>query len=253
MKNVYSILNEIRPCRTTVLLNHGNRGDGIILMGGRRLLDDHQISYHEIRYPEPASGKILLVYGCGAFSERFHHMVTYTRHYFDHFERIIILPASFQTSCPKVGEFLSTLPDKVEIFCREKYSYDLVQDCIRRKDTVYLDMDLAFYVDYSRWQRKGGGIAKSFRTDEEAPLAQLDEDNIDLSQGDETMGEALLKDISAFYEIHTNRAHVAIAAALMGKQTHLYPSTYHKQKGIYEYSLAHLKNVRWYDKLPNQQ
>jgi hypothetical protein len=33
---------------------------------------------------------------------------------------------------------------------------------------------------------------------------------------------------------------------MMGKETHLYPSIYHKQLGIYEYSLRHLPNVHWH-------
>lgn len=41
----------------------------------------------------------------------------------------------------------------------------------------------------------------------------------------------------------TNRLHVAIPAALLGKDTYLVDSGYHKLRGIYEHSLQHLDNI----------
>jgi len=251
-----------------VLLNIGNRGDGLIHMGGRALLAKHNIEYEEIRFPQDISGDMLFVYGCGAFSASFHHMVKFINFYINKFDKIYILPASFDISCREIREFISGVPEKIIIYCRERYSYQDLLKIATFKENIILDKDMAFYIDYSKWNRKGSGVLVSFRKDGEAAssffckystfykaiikvklafsgqMAKWD----DVSNGgNETEGEALLQTIANYEEIYTDRAHVAIASAMMGKRTYIYPSCYHKQKGIYEYSLSHMSNVYWHN------
>ena len=48
----------------------------------------------------------------------------------------------------------------------------------------------------------------------------------------------MVDEINRYEEVHTDRTHVSLAAAFLGKITHVYPDNYHKVKGIYEYTLA---------------
>lgn len=55
--------------------------------------------------------------------------------------------------------------------------------------------------------------------------------------------ETLLRLIAQYDIVYTDRAHISIAASLMGKETHVYPSNYFKVAAIFRYSLAHLPNA----------
>ena len=69
--------------------------------------------------------------------------------------------------------------------------------------------------------------------------------NRDVMQGTHNEWETALERISNFEKIYTDRVHVAIAAALLGKETYIYPNANHIVKGVYENSLSHLMNVFW--------
>ena len=43
--------------------------------------------------------------------------------------------------------------------------------------------------------------------------------------------------LSKFAEVNTNRLHVGIAAALLGKTVNLYRGSYHKIAGVYDFSM----------------
>jgi exopolysaccharide biosynthesis predicted pyruvyltransferase EpsI len=145
---------------------------------------------------------------------------------------------------------LRRLPDHVEIYCRERLSHAFVSEYVTDPDRVALDLDLAFQIDYSRWRGSGRGVLNAFRTDKEAPRWRIPKDNHDLSWGPDDEGAVLLAGLAPYDLVHTNRAHIGIASAMMGKEVHLYPSIYHKQLGIYEYSLRHFPNVHWHSDLP---
>lgn len=236
-----------------VLLNVGNRGDGLIIEGGRSLMKKHNIIFKELSYPQEGSNKTLFVYGCGAFSKPYHHMVERTSHYMKKYENIIILPASFDHKCKEVVNFLKTLPKKVTVFCREEYSFSKAKKYIPKKNKIYIDHDLALHLNYDKWKTQGNGTLMAFRIDEEKPgskFKKLEKENTNndlshISKGDETKWESLLKDVSIYDEVHTNRAHIAIAGAMLDKKTFVYSNRYHKLKGIYEYSLSKLPNTYW--------
>jgi len=48
----------------------------------------------------------------------------------------------------------------------------------------------------------------------------------------------LLSVVDRFDRVNTNRLHVCIAAALLGKTVNLYPNSYYKCKAVYDFSLA---------------
>ena len=57
----------------------------------------------------------------------------------------------------------------------------------------------------------------------------------------------MIRKISAYDEVHTDRAHVAISASQLGKQTVVYDCGYFKVRAIYNYSLRDLPNTRFHN------
>jgi exopolysaccharide biosynthesis predicted pyruvyltransferase EpsI len=248
------LLEKYRVREVYLLLPGGNKGDGLIYMGGITLLKKHAVLFREIHYPQQARGKTLLVLGSGGFCLPYHRMPEKIIFYMSEFEEIIILPSSFDLSYVEVKSFIKNLPEKVTVFCREKYSYAQVLSSIADENNLFLDHDLALSFNYDAWKRPGNGRLDAFRLDEESIYpGRIPKNNHDVSRNkegkwepfQEQKWEELLHDISIYEQIHTDRAHVSIAGAMLGKQTFVYANNYHKLKGIYEYSLSNLPNVKW--------
>ena len=115
-----------------------------------------------------------------------------------------------------------------------------------------MDHDTALEFDYSKWIKRGTGVLHAFRDDKESSEIQLPIGNQDVSAGPDSQWKELLDIISQYSIVHTNRAHVSIAAALMGKETHIYPSSYFKQKEIFRYSLFNRKNVNFHSNIDDK-
>jgi len=262
--NIEELFKSFINKKVTVLFNEGNRGDGLIFLGGKALLDKYGLDYREIEFPQEACGETLFIYGCGAFCWPHNHNVERVKFYMNRFEKIYILPSSFDLSCGKVKDFIANLPSKVIVYCRERYSFEQVMSCIPCKENVFLDKDLSFFIDYGKWKKKGRGVLFAFRTDAEAKCPRIIKRCLfileclthsfrfikikDMSRGSEKEPEILIESISKYDKVYTDRAHVAIAAAMLEKKTYIYPNVYHKVKGIYEYSLSGFPGVKWMGK-----
>ncbi len=230
-----------------VLLNSGNAGDGLIHLGGRMLFRKLGITVREFLYPADVRGETLLIHGCGAFGGVSTRRVYESRHYFDRFRELIILPSSFDTGRPEVREFLAGLPSHVTVYCREKISHALVLEVMAHPDNLQLDQDLALHCDFRRFaSHRGKGTLVSFRTDTETAQEVLPATNIDVSRfGDKHDPWPLLYTVSRFAEVHTDRLHVGIVAAMTGRKTFLFDNSYHKIRAVYEHSLSNMEHVRY--------
>src|SRR5205823_10070645 len=118
---------------------------------------------------------------------------------------------------------------KALIFARENESYAQIRNLCRAE----LAHDAAFFFDYSPYQRRGQGTLNAFRTDPEALPLGLPPDNNDISVTCQTLDEWLWT-IARHDTIRTDRTHVTIAAALLGKRVRFRPSNYHKLPAIVE-------------------
>jgi exopolysaccharide biosynthesis predicted pyruvyltransferase EpsI len=61
----------------------------------------------------------------------------------------------------------------------------------------------------------------------------------------------MMKLIGAFDLINTNRLHVGIMAALMGKEVNLYDNNYGKNRDVFQYSLHTFSKVNWCESASN--
>ena len=100
------------------------------------------------------------------------------------------------------------------------------------------------------------GILHAFRTDCEATATQLPKDNYDLSVAF-AYGTAatypvllacvhLLRLVGACRQVQTDRLHIAIAGALLGREVFFYANNYYKNQAIYDLSIApRFPHVHW--------
>lgn len=253
--NNFNSINDIDSlCRyyanqhVIALVPGGNRGDGLIYLGARALLQKHNINVKEVYKLDKAKGKILFIYGCGGYAKAYGTMPRRIGKYLNNFETVVIFPSSFDTSINKIKNFVMTLPNHVLVFCREKYSYNNVKKYIKNKRNVKLDHDTALHFNYDIYKKNGKGRIYSYRRDREAKKKWFGHDkSIDASYGTSHTYRKMIEIISNYHTVVTDRAHIMILAAKLGKKTHVLPSNYFKIKGIYEYSLKNYPNVHFHE------
>ncbi len=251
------LLTDLRGREIVALLNRGNRGDGVIHMGGRRLLSSLGVAcreFHETDDLGRMNGDVLLIYGAGALSRGTHSLPRLLMSMAPRFSEIVILPSSFDLNEPRVRDFAETWNQKFTVFCRELVSFDMLRQAGVKPKALLIGHDLAFHADLSPWTaRPASGRAGVFRQDNEAAYGRLPR-NMDViedaSYGRDTEPERLLDFVARFSEIHTDRTHGAITAAMMGRKVFFYRNNYFKNEAIYHHSLAAMPHVRFIKRTP---
>jgi len=223
------ILEEIGSGHDLTLVRApGNLGDQLITAGTRALLQG--VIHREIGIDELAasSGDTVLLCGSGAWCRPHHEWapralgVAALR-----FARVIVLPSSFDVGEDVVRDALERT-DAI-VFAREHESLRQIEGLCRAR----LAHDCSFFFDYSPYRTPGDGTLNAFRTDAEAAPGELtiaDNDDVSLSAGSL---DAWLAAIARHAKVRTDRAHVMIAAALLGKTVEFSPGgSYHKVEAL---------------------
>jgi hypothetical protein len=251
------LLAGLRGRDIVALLNRGNRGDGVIHLGGRRLLSSLGITFREVSESTDLSelrGDVLLVYGAGALAPGPLSLLRKLESVAPRFGQVVILPSSISLAESRVRAFARSWDRNYFVFCREMVTYESLRQAGVRPGALMLGHDLAFHADLSPWAaRSASGRAGIFRCDNEAAYGRLPRELAvieDASRGTEREPERLLDFVARFEEIHTDRCHGAITAAMMGRQVVLYRNSYFKNQAIYEHSLAPMPNVRFVERTP---
>ncbi len=218
------------PEDLTFIRLYGNKGDDLIYAGTRQLLARRSYKEVSVRDLGGVSGHTALVAGCGGWCRPYHDMVKHLPAIENKFERVIIMPSSFDVSVPSVRSTLAST--KALVFARERKSFD----DISRLCDAEIAHDCAFFFDYRPYLRHGEGCLVSYRTDEESVLGVIPEGNHDISKWCSSLDEWLWT-IARHAVVKTDRAHVMIAAALLGKGVDYWTSSYHKVPSIADYAL----------------
>jgi len=147
------------------------------------------------------------------------------------FERVIVLPSSVDTSVEEVREVLGRT--KALFFARERESYRQLRE-LCETDIAH---DCAFFFDFGPYEHRGEGLLRAYRTDAESASGGLEPPgNNDISRTCDSLDQWLWT-IARHEVVESDRAHVVIAAALLGKKVRYRPSNYHKVPAIVEYAL----------------
>ena len=218
------------PEDLTFIRLYGNKGDELIYAGTRQLLAQRFYKEVGVRELDGVSGHTAVVAGCGGWCGPYHDMVKHLPVIETKFERVIIMPSSFDVSVPSVRSTLAAT--KALVFARERKSFDGICGLCDAK----LAYDCAFFFDYRPYLRHGDGCLVSYRTDAESVLGVGPESNHDISKSCSSLDEWLWT-IARHADVETDRAHVMIAAALLGKTVDYGTSSYHKVPAIADYAL----------------
>jgi exopolysaccharide biosynthesis predicted pyruvyltransferase EpsI len=215
----------------TFLRSWGNRGDDLIYAGLRRLIRD--LPYREFPLRDNLDkipyGDTAIVSGGGAWCRSYHAIAGVFTEIEKHFRRVVLFPSSFDLAEPSVASVLAKT--KAVIFARERCSYEQICNLCDAR----LALDTAFFFDFDPY-RDGfsHGVLNAFRNDSESTGAPIPSGNRDISLDCATLDEFLWT-ISRHDLIRTDRAHVIIAAVMLGKQVEFRPSSYHKVPAMVDF------------------
>jgi GT2 family glycosyltransferase len=217
----------------TYVRGRGNRGDDLIQAGTRRLLAG--LDYREIGGEEvaAASGELAVISGGGAWCRSYHQYMPRVLALAEmRFSRVVVLPSSFDPAEEAVRDALSR--SRAVIFARERESWRQIRGLCDAR----LAHDCAFFFDFTPFMAAGEGVLHAYRTDRESSASfPLPADNVDISDVCPALAPWLER-LARAAEVRTDRAHVMIAAALLGKRVEYRASAYHKVPGIAEFALA---------------
>jgi len=166
---------------------------------------------------------------------------------------IIIGPQSVQFDYSDPNKIFSEVNNETHFLCRETFSYDLMKEIEINHDHlhVYIEHDTAFKLkpsDFSFSLTQSYSTLVAMRQDKESVNPKILESCeppilfLDVSRMAKTYKEFVNIIVSAEY-IHTDRLHVAVLGHILNKQLTLYGNGYHKNKGVYEYSIFDDPNI----------
>lgn len=222
----------------------GNYGDSLIWHGTMKLLSELNIRVDYVDLVSEKKNKVLLIDGGGNLVDYYTDVRDFLTAKPALYNKIVILPHTIFGD--KQIKILNNLQSDTTIFCREKVSVDFVAKNIK-KGKVYLWHDCAFYNSFEKSKVEGVGTLNAFRSDQESILKMKPNPNNDISyNGYATKPlDGFLETLQKYNKINTDRLHVAIAAALLGKRVNFYPNSYYKNKAVFDYSLKKFPNVNF--------
>ncbi|MCI0619567.1 polysaccharide pyruvyl transferase family protein [Candidatus Wolfebacteria bacterium] len=219
----------------------GNYGDSLIWHGTKILLSSLGITERYVELSSPVYSKILFIDGGGNFVDYYIDIKDFLLKKANVYKEIVILPHTIFGE--QQVEILNSVQGDLTVFCREKISAEFIEKKLTH-GKLYVWHDCAFYNSFEKIPGKGSGILNAFRIDKES-VCEIPESNMDISYNgyaQKPLDEFLVM-IRKYKEVHTDRLHVAIGAALLGKQVRLFPNSYYKNKAVFDYSLSKFPNV----------
>jgi len=242
----------------------GNAGDSLIQAATYQIFEDLNIKFTLLADAKDVRGKTVIIGGGGNLVPAY----TSVRKAFLLTARVaknvILLPHTIRGN----EDLLEDLGPSVEIYCRDPESYLHVLHH-RSRAKVRLGHDMAFSVDVDRLRSRYGNqadellrqkvpttplealLAESrhrffFRKDKEKTNRLMPKSSRDISSifktgtlpGQAQIGAlAMLNYVDRAHEIHTDRLHVGLSGAILGKRVYLYDNSYGKLAAVYRHSL----------------
>ena len=245
---VDALRKELGECKEVQYMpNHGNAGDAVIALGVKQALERLSVSVVN-------DADTVLVAGGGNlipdYTTLYRRMYPLKRSG----KRVVVLPHTVY----RRHEFLREFPDLV-LFARDHVTH---QNGLAAGVDSQLVHDAAFAIDYARIgdhsENNNDGVLNAFRGDGECrcPARRQPSDNQDISEkhkqnwnfnNSDSVAKWFINTINRYQEIRTDRLHVAIVAANLGKKVTLFPNRYYKNKAVYETSLLQFENVTFED------
>lgn len=266
-------------------INNGNAGDSLIAAATFQVLRNAGVRCRplEHRYRGPKTRDAIVLYsGGGNLIPLYEGARNFIAAHHRRARRLILLPHTIEGNTDLLGE----LGPNVDLIARERRSFEHIRaHAPEARHHLMHDIALGLDLDELRRgplrlsasplslrgaarvvrqglrrlgkpRPPGGRVLNAFRTDKEATGIEIPAGNFDLSSiyfhwvAPEMFARLASRDFLAiadrYDEIRTNRLHVGIAGALLGKRVVLHDNSYGKNRAVWEYSLAgRFPNVEW--------
>ena len=252
--------------------NPGNAGDSFIGLATVQMFDELALDYQICRSTEIFEGETILYGGGGSLIRKYHLCKNFLLKNHEK-NNIVVLPHSFND----IDSLLNILSKNVILFARENISYEYAKCKLQHPERVMISDDMAFHIkNIDRYENISCiGECNAFRFNDELSSTDKhvevpkdnkdisidfhrpmfmknwsisDEINVQVKSNLNIATDNIFSYLSKFEKVNTNRLHVGIAAALLGKTVNLYRGSYHKIAGIYNFSMAgKFNNVTFYN------
>ncbi len=247
MSAAFARLEEVLDARcaggpVTYFANPGNWGDAVIRHGTLEFFRDVGLDFQEIRswneMTASRPGGTIIYGGGGGWCRLWSHARGYVAE-LSKSHPVIVLPSTYELGC--------TIPGAT-FFRRDRFGSK------KTMPGAVFCHDMAFYLE-NRIASGGRGRGRGYflRVDaESARQISLPPGNDDISyRGGHLLDPApFYAAIDRFSEIHTDRLHVAIVACLLGKELHMYPGSYFKNRDVYRSSIeGRFTNTTFHDEI----
>ena len=239
------LLSVVRKRPVVFVINPGNWGDALIREGAECFLRHYEIDYvrthlkdferqridlgslkRQIGHDDP----VMVYNGCGAFTDHY-SLVDRVQRLASHFSSVMLLPCTVNTRLR-----LDRFPSDTHVVVRDRFESQAALP-----DAPFCH-DMAFFLDLVG-QPPSRSAGYFFREDKEAPTEAISVPegarNRDLSKGGKAQDpiEGFVRAVADCAEVHTNRLHIGITAALLGRKTFLSGNDYFKIRAIHDSSI----------------
>ncbi len=269
-----ALLGELKKLpKFTYIPNSGNLGDMLI---AKATLDFFDINGLRYKTYNGTTGQTIVYGGGGQWTADYKQHWLKWLDVFKSAKRIIILPSSFN-QCP---ELINTFDERFVVFCREVKSYKYLKSA-KTRAKIILDHDMALRmtdrvlsgkIKISNHDDRAAvnavqnaiqfprSVIKLNRTDcESAGNWDTDLDLSAVRYGGAKSSRAhidfcaklMLMSVCSADAVITDRLHVGIASALMGRDVYLLDNTYGKLSGVYLHSLKDCPRIHFCETMPD--
>ncbi|MFT3733155.1 MAG: polysaccharide pyruvyl transferase family protein [Hyphomicrobium sp.] len=246
--------------------NEGNVGDCLIFAATLSAFDKAGIAVEVVDDTADFHDRTVFLGGGGNLVDIYRGMRETLEATRSNGARVVLLPHTIRGNI----DLIQSLDDRFTIWCRELHSFEHVRK-LRPDLDCRLGHDMAFHCDATEfladpdYRKRAQSLLETglrdhntslerlselplvrfMRTDREALSSRVETD-LDVSRAFGRVADAetskiaawcFLKTISVTQRVVTDRLHVAIACALLGKQCRLLDNSYNKNRGIYAHSL----------------
>ncbi|AGP78721.1 hypothetical protein I633_14615 [Alteromonas mediterranea 615] len=245
----------------------GNWGDDLIYLGAEHLAEELGVVFRTISAEEfigsSIADEVIYLHGGGGYNpwctgrayKCFEHAVSNSKGV------VIQGPCTVSVDMVFLQRIFKECLQNVSchsifFFAREKTSFGILSEIeeIKAHTQLYLDKDTAFYTNKSKLIKKIGYsddkyTLHGYRIDNESSNVKSKNDltKLFIDPAEEAISfDHWLRIHSNAKKIITNRTHSSILGFLLGKETYLFGSKYHKNKSIFEHSMQG-GSVVWLD------
>lgn len=284
--NIYDYLKTYSDDLVYYCPNGGNGGDALIAYSTYQIFSELGIKYKIARLGDNLKNKIVIYGGGGQlvklydsyglrFIQRYHsvakkliilpHTINLHKKYIEVFNQNVDIICRESTSY----NYVEQINTKINVYLMNDMAFNINVKKILYDDskiTNKLHVDAHYILQWVRFNYKKlttqfnstklNQTLNSFRTDCEKTNIILPDNNFDIAskfgaliftpKTAFSIAYQLFNYINKFEIINTNRLHIAISGAILGKTVNFYPNSYWKNESVYFYSLKNqYLNVNW--------